>query len=229
MGRPHPVGARLNPPDTPPPPARELRACRVRVTQAAREHKPPRRDTGLATLAEELKNRCSSAASGTGMRDRTQMCRFTPNGRMWAGAVSVSSAAPTVGAARNWPLPLPTSGPIRWHRGTVEPMTPASGVRVAAVIAAGFGGIVVLAVGLGALAGRLAASGRVFLIAALVAVAAAFVGGLLAEPVLRRWATRPRRGDQPDLGAPASWASVASLEYPPGRPDGHPAARGRAG
>jgi hypothetical protein len=80
-------------------------------------------------------------------------------------------------------------------------MTPASGVRVAVVIAVGFGGIVVFAVGLGAIAGRLAASGRVFLAAALVAVAAAFAGGLLAEPVLRRWARRPRRGGQADLGS----------------------------
>ena len=72
-------------------------------------------------------------------------------------------------------------------------MTPVSGVRIATVIVLGFG-IVLLAIGLGAVAGRLATPGRVFLVAALVTAAAAFAGGILAEPVLRRWAARPRRG-----------------------------------
>ena len=78
-------------------------------------------------------------------------------------------------------------------RGTVKSMTPVSGVRIATVIVLGFG-IVLLAIGLGAVAGRLATPGRVFLVAALVTAAAAFAGGILAEPVLRRWAARPRRG-----------------------------------
>jgi hypothetical protein len=73
-------------------------------------------------------------------------------------------------------------------------MTPVCGVRIATVIVLGFGGIVLLAIGLGAVAGRLATPGRVFLVAALVTAVAAFAGGILAEPVLRRWAARLRRG-----------------------------------
>ena len=114
-------------------------------------------------------------------------------------------------------------------RGTVKPMTPVSGVRVATVIAVGFGGIVLLAIGLGAVAGRLATPGRVFLVATLVTTAAAFAGGILAEPVLRRWAARPCRGRSGRLRASTSRASVALLERPPGRSDGHSAARGDAG
>ena len=84
-------------------------------------------------------------------------------------------------------------------RGTIEQMPPVSAIRVATLMAVGFGGIVLLAVGLGGVAGRFAAPGRVFLVATLVATAAAFVGGILAEPVLRRWAARARRGGQVDL------------------------------
>ena len=96
-------------------------------------------------------------------------------------------------------------------------------------MAVGFGGIVLLAIGLGAVAGRLATPGRVFLAATLVATAAAFVGGMLAEPILRRWAARARRGGQVDLNPWSPWARVALLERPPGRPDGYPAARGDEG
>ena len=71
-------------------------------------------------------------------------------------------------------------------------MPPVSVIRVATLMAVGFGGIVLLAVGLGAAAGRFAAPSRVFPVATLVAAAAAFVGGILAEPVLRRWAARAR-------------------------------------
>jgi hypothetical protein len=111
----------------------------------------------------------------------------------------------------------------------VKQMTPVSGVRVATVIAAGFGGIVLSAIGLGAVAGRLAAPGRVFPVATLVATAAAFVGGILTEPVLRQQAARLGRGRSGRLGASPSLASVTLLESPPGRSDGHPAARGDAG
>jgi hypothetical protein len=73
-------------------------------------------------------------------------------------------------------------------------------IRVAALMAVVVGGIVLLAVGLGAVAGRLISPDRVFLAAAVVATAAAFAGGLLVEPVLRRWAARARRSGQVDLG-----------------------------
>ena len=70
-------------------------------------------------------------------------------------------------------------------------MSPALfGIRVATMVAGGFGGVVLLAVGLGAVAGRLVPAGRVFLVAAVVTTVVAFIGGMLAEPVLRRWAAR---------------------------------------
>jgi hypothetical protein len=70
-------------------------------------------------------------------------------------------------------------------------MPPAlSGIRVATMVAGGFGGVILLAVGLGAVAGWLATPGRVFLVAAVVTTVVAFIGGILAEPVLRRWAVR---------------------------------------
>jgi hypothetical protein len=108
-------------------------------------------------------------------------------------------------------------------------MTSVSGVRVAAVIAAGFGGIVLFAIGLGTVAGRLATPGRVFLVVTLVATGTAFVGGILAEPVLRRQAARQVGGRSGRLRASTSRASVALLERSPGGSDGHPAARGDAG
>ena len=95
------------------------------------------------------------------------------------------------------------AGPPAGITGTIEQMRPASVIRVAAVVAVGFGGIVLLAIGLGAVAGRLATPSRVFMVATLVACAAALAGGMLAEPVLRRWAARARRGGQVDLG---SWS-----------------------
>lgn len=94
------------------------------------------------------------------------------------------------------PRPWPST---RCIRGTIKQMPPVSVIRLATLMAVGFGSIVLLAVGLGAVAGRFAAPGRVFLVATLVATAAAFVGGILAEPVLRRRAARARRGGQVDL------------------------------
>jgi len=82
-------------------------------------------------------------------------------------------------------------------RDTVERMPRAPfGIRVATMVAGGFGGLVLLAGGLGVVAGRLASPGRVFLVAAVVTTVVAFVGGMLAEPVLRRWAARRRRVGQ---------------------------------
>jgi len=87
----------------------------------------------------------------------------------------------------------PTSG----IRGMVRRMPPALfGTRVVAMVASGFGGVILLAVGLGAVAGRLSTPGRVFLVATVVTTVVAFIGGMLAEPVLRRWAVRHRRIDQ---------------------------------
>jgi hypothetical protein len=43
------VGARLNPPRYPPPPAREVRVPGVRATLVVHEHKRPGRDIDLAT------------------------------------------------------------------------------------------------------------------------------------------------------------------------------------
>ena len=78
-------------------------------------------------------------------------------------------------------------------------MPPVSVIRAAAVVAVGVGGVVLVAVGFGAVAGRFATPGRAFLVATLVATAAAFAGGMLTEPVLRRWAPRARRDSQVDL------------------------------
>lgn len=108
-------------------------------------------------------------------------------------------------------------------------MPPAlSGIRVATMVAGGFGGVILLAVGLGAVAGWLATPDRVFLVAAVVTTVVAFIGGILAEPVLRRWPHAPvdRSGR---IGGLAPPAIVALLERPPGRPDGRPAAPGDAG
>jgi hypothetical protein len=82
-------------------------------------------------------------------------------------------------------------------RNTIERTSPAPfGIRVATMAAGGFGGVVLLAVGLGAVAGRLATPGRVFLVVAVVTTVVAFIGGMLAESVLRRWAARPRQVSQ---------------------------------
>lgn len=94
--------------------------------------------------------------------------------------------------------PSPASG----TRGTVTRMPPALfGIRVATMVAGGFGGVVLLAVGLGAVASRLASPGRVFLVAAMVTTVVAFIGGMLAEPVLCRWAARLRQVGQVGSGA----------------------------
>jgi len=55
MGRPHPMGARLNPPRYPPSPT--AARLRVRITLVVHEHKPIGRGIDLATLTEELKER----------------------------------------------------------------------------------------------------------------------------------------------------------------------------
>jgi hypothetical protein len=76
-------------------------------------------------------------------------------------------------------------------------MSPAAGpIRVATVAAVGFGGVVLPAVTLGAMAGRLASPGRAFLVTAVVTSAVAFFSGVLAEPLLRRWLARLRRDGQ---------------------------------
>lgn len=64
------------------------------------------------------------------------------------------------------------------------------------MVVGGFGGIVLLAVSIGAVAGRFATPGRVFLVAAVVTTVVAFIGGILAEPVLRRLAARCQRVGQ---------------------------------
>lgn len=61
--------------------------------------------------------------------------------------------------------------------GKLSLMRSVPGIRGAAVIAVRFGGIVLLAVSLGATAGRFAVSNRIFLVSALVTGATAFAGG----------------------------------------------------
>ena len=87
-------------------------------------------------------------------------------------------------------------GPPTWYARYGRPMSPGSGkVRAAAVIV----GLILLAVVFGAVVALFASSGRVFLVAAVVTAFVAFVGGVLAEPVLRRWVVRSRRGGQVEL------------------------------
>lgn len=77
------------------------------------------------------------------------------------------------------------------------------GIRVATMVAGGFGAVILLAVGFGAVAGRLATPGRVFLVAAVVTTVVALIGGMLAEPVLCQWAARRRRVGQVESEASA--------------------------
>ena len=92
------------------------------------------------------------------------------------------------------------------------------GVRVAAVAV----GVVLVALGLGAVAALFAAPGRVFLVALLVTTGVAFVGGVLAEPVLRRGTARLRCCWSGRDGGRAS--VVALFERSPGPAGGYPAA-----
>jgi hypothetical protein len=74
-------------------------------------------------------------------------------------------------------------------------MSPAL-LRVAALAALGVGGVVLPAVTLGAVAGKIASADRELLVTVVVTGAVAFLGGVAAEPSLRRWAGRPRPANQ---------------------------------
>jgi len=98
------------------------------------------------------------------------------------------------------------------------------GIRVAG----GFGGVVLLAVGLGAVAGRLVSPGRVFLVAAVVTTVVAFIAGILAEPVLRRWAARRRRLGQVECPQPQTGQLSLVSGVQATTPRSGPAARRRS-
>jgi predicted membrane-bound spermidine synthase len=82
--------------------------------------------------------------------------------------------------------------------------SPGAVIRGAGVTVGGLGAVVLLAIGLGALATRFASANAVFAVALGVTALAALIGGVAAGPILDRLAAHPRIGvEPPDASSPA--------------------------